>query len=418
MTLRITEIRRVLKPHGSFYLHCDPTASHYLKLVLDGIFCSQGGDFLNEIIWCYSIGGKSKNAFGRKHDVLLVYTKSSDGSHTFNEEGARIPRKPDSHMKVGLSPDGREFQEKTDRKSGKVYRYYLDEGKIAEDYWTDIETLNRDDAERLGYPTQKPSPLLTRIVNTSSNPGDVVLDAYCGCGTTIAVAERLNRRWVGIDITFQSISLVLKRLEDTFGEAVTRAMILDGVPSDMDSATALAHKKDDRVRKEFEKWAVLTYTRNRGVINEKKGADAGIDGTVYFLKSPEENGTMVFQVKSGGVSRGDIAKLRGDMQRAGAEMATLITLEEPTAPMKAEAKQAGTYLHALMGRTYDKIQIVTVRQIIEEHRCLDLPLGKDVLKAAEPQEDAETLALPFAPPAVKKAKSTPPEKRAKKTGGA
>ncbi|MFN7906485.1 MAG: DNA-methyltransferase, partial [Microcystis sp.] len=206
MTLRIVEIHRVLKSTGSFYLQCDPTASHYLKIVLDTIFCSQKGEFQNEIIWCYSIGGKSNNRFGKKHDVILFYTKSNR-EHTFNQKGATIPRKQNSHMKVGTDSDGRQYQEKKDSKTNKIYRYYLDEGKIAEDYWTDIETLNREDRERLGYPTQKPEALLEIIIKASSNKGDVILDAYCGCGTTIAVAERLERNWIGIDITYQSISL-------------------------------------------------------------------------------------------------------------------------------------------------------------------------------------------------------------------
>jgi site-specific DNA-methyltransferase (adenine-specific) len=392
MSLRITEIQRVLKPTGSFYLHCDPTASHYLKIVMDAVFCSQGGNFINEIIWGYSIGGKSKNAFGRKHDVILFYAKSA-GDHTFNEAGASIPRKPNSHMRVGVDEDGREFQEKTDRKSSKVYRYYLDDGKIAEDYWTDIETLNREDKERLGYPTQKPEALLERIIKTSSNEGDVVLDAYCGCGTTIAVAQRLNRQWIGMDITYQSISLIVRRLEKAFGQAVANAVKLDGIPRDMASAEALAHKKDDRLRKEFEKWAVLTYTNNRAVINEKKGADAGIDAIGYFLSAKDENARIIFQVKSGGVKRGDIATLRGDMGREKAALAVLVTLEEPSKPMIAEAKAAGQYRHELMGRSYDCISIVTIKEIVEGGKRLEIPMGIEVLKAAEKVTDSEQAPL-------------------------
>ena len=213
VTLRVVEIHRVLKPTGSFYLHCDPTASHYLKLILDAVFCPQGGEFQNEIVWCYSIGGKSKKRFARKHDVILFYTKSD--RYTFNPKGAAIPRKKNSHMKLKTDADGRQYQEKKDRQTGKVYQYYLDEGKIAEDYWTDIEILNRGEKERLDYPTQKPEALLERIIKASSNEGDVVLDAYCGSGTTVFVAHKLNRRWIGIDINCQSISLILKRFEQS-----------------------------------------------------------------------------------------------------------------------------------------------------------------------------------------------------------
>ena len=226
-----------------------------------------------------------------------------------------------------------------------------------------------------------------------------MLDAYCGCGTTVAVAQRLKRKWIGMDITYQSIALVLKRLEDQTGDAawsgVEKTISINGIPKDMESAVALANKSDDRLRKEFEKWAVLTYTNNRGVINEKKGADAGIDGTVYFLTSKTENAKMILQVKSGGVSRGDIAKLRGDMDRVGAAMATLITLEKPTAPMVAEAKAADHYRHELMDRNYDKIQIVTVQEIVEQTRRLDMPLAKEVLRSAEVSaEESKELSLP------------------------
>lgn len=154
--------------------------------------------------------------------------------------------------------------------------------------------------------------VLERIIKASSNEGDVVLDVYCGCGSTVAVAQRINRVWIGMDITYQAIAIILKRLEDHFGKAVAAAVELSGVPRNMKSAAALANKADDWVRKEFEKWAVLTYTNNRATVNETKGADRGIDGKVYFLTGKGTTGTMVFQVKSGGVNRGDIAKVKGD----------------------------------------------------------------------------------------------------------
>jgi DNA methylase/restriction endonuclease len=167
---------------------------------------------------------------------------------------------------------------------------------------------------------------LERIIRASSNKGDTVLDAYCGCGTSVAVAQRLSRNRIGMDIAYQAVSLILKRLEHGFGKTVSDAVRMDGQPRDMDSAYKLAHKKDDRLRKEFEKWAVLTYTDNRGSVNDKKGADAGIDGYAYFRTAKEENDRMVFQVKSGKVNRGDIARLNSDRQREGATLATLITL--------------------------------------------------------------------------------------------
>jgi site-specific DNA-methyltransferase (adenine-specific) len=250
------------------------------------------------------------------------------------------------------------------------------------DVWP-IPVINSQAKERLGYPTQKPEALLEKIIAASSNENDLILDAYGGCGTTISVAERFKRRWIGIDITYQSISLILRRLEGQFGKGALQNITLNGIPQDMESAYALANKQDDRVRKEFEKWAVLTYTNNRAIINEKKGADAGIDGMAYFQTSATENAKMVLQVKSGGVGRGDIAKLRGDMAREGAEMATLITLESATEPMRKEAKAAGLYPHPLMLKNYDRIKIVTVKEIIEENRRLELPMNLEVLKKAQ-----------------------------------
>jgi len=394
MGLRVTEIHRALKSTGSFYLHCDPTASHYIKLVLDAVFVAQGGECQNEIVWCYSHGGKSKTHFGRKHDVILLYTKS--GAHTFNGDEVRIEMRSGTKSfggKLETDEDGRVYRLVYGTKNAKggtrYYKYYLDEGKIPEDWWTDINSIQATSAERLGYPTQKPEALLERIIRASTNEGDTVLDAYCGCGTTVAVAQRLNRAWTGIDITYQSISLVLRRLEHTFGPKILSDIVTDGIPRDMDSAVALAHKRDDRLRKEFEKWAVLTYTNNRAVINDRKGADAGIDGVAFFKTGKDDNAKIVFQVKSGGVKRGDIATLRGDMEREGAAMACLITLEEPSGPMRSEAKAANQYKHEDMGRSYDKISIVTVREIIEERKRLEIPMSLEVLAAARRASDVE-----------------------------
>ncbi|MFM6250056.1 MAG: DNA-methyltransferase, partial [Dolichospermum sp.] len=235
MTLRITEIHRVLKPTGSFYLHCDPTASHYLKLILDGVFCSQRGEFQNEIIWSYNTGGKGKSRFLRKHDVILWYSKTKN--YLFNRNEISIPRKiGTAHLKYGVDEDGREYYEDfSPRKSGKQYRWYLDEGLTPMDVWIDIQAINPSATERLGYPTQKPEALLERIIKASSNENDIILDAYSGCGTTVAVCQKLNRQWIGIDITYQSISLILKRLEDSF-PGVLKTIKLHGIPKDIESA--------------------------------------------------------------------------------------------------------------------------------------------------------------------------------------
>jgi len=250
--------------------------------------------------------------------------------------------------------------------------------------WWDISIINPAAKERMGYPTQKPEALLERIIAASSNEGDVVLDAYCGCGTTIAVAEHWKRNWIGIDITYQSIALILKRLEDKHGKAILDAINLNGIPQDIASAKALALKKDDRVRKEFEKWAVLTYTNNRAIINEKKGGDQGIDGTAYFLTGKDDNAKIVFQVKSGTVGRGDVSKLNNDRTREGAEMAVFLTLKKPTKGMTDEANAAGLYEHPLMKRSYPRVQVVTIAELIEQHKRLDMPTSLEVLKKAQP----------------------------------
>jgi DNA modification methylase len=376
MTLRVTEIQRVLKPTGSFYLHCDPTASHYLKLVLDGIFVPNGGDFCNEIVWHYQTGGASKRHYSKKHDVILFYVKSDQ--YHFYPERIKIPRTEKS-LERALNPQGARIT--TDNVE-----------KLPEDVF-DIQALNPMAKERLGYPTQKPEALLDRIIKASSDEGEIVLDTYSGCGTAIAVAQELKRKWIGIDITYQSIALVLRRLEGQFGKDIANSVKLDGIPRDMASAQALANKKDDRVRKEFEKWAVMTYTVNRAVINQKKGADAGIDGIAYFMTNSTDNAKIILQVKSGNVGRGDIAKLRGDMQRESAAMAVLITLEPPTAPMVNEAKAAGLYHHDLMDRNYDTIQIVTIQDMIEHGKVLDMPTSLKVLREAQLKASGNQLPL-------------------------
>jgi site-specific DNA-methyltransferase (adenine-specific) len=407
MTLRITEIHRVLKPTGSFYLHCDPTASHYLKLVLDAVFCAQGGDFLNEIVWCYGERCLSKRYFNKKHDIIFLYSKKSD-YHIFNyqliaEEYSEATKKKFKYvdengrrfrLRGRNVPEAGHLRRKTDisleYECEYTYRQYLDEsdGVLAKD-WIEISFINQAAKERLGYPTQKPEALLERIIQASSNENDIVLDAYCGCGTTVAVCQRLNRQWIGIDITYQSISLILKRLEDSFGQGVLGQIKLNGIPQDIESAIALANKADDRTRKEFEKWAILTYTNNRAVINTKKGSDQGIDGVVYFQGDKNDPEKIIFQVKSGKVKSGDIRDLIGTMTLENASMAIFITLENPTKDMLKTAKSAGFYRSQYMTQSCDKIQIVTVKDIIENQARLNIRLSYEVVKSAEKQQQVK-----------------------------
>ena len=213
MAVRLLEMCRVLKPTGSIYLHCDPTASHYLKAVMDAIFGWRG--FINEIIWCYNVGGKGKRWFARKHDVILFYVQSK--SYTFNGEEVGIPRDTGTKSfggKIGFDEEGRRYQDKIVKKTGKVYRYLLDAPKIPEDYWTDINSLQSGVRERTGYPTQKPLALYERIIKASSNEGDVVLDPFAGCATTCVSSERLQRKWVGIDIWDKVHEVVIERLRN------------------------------------------------------------------------------------------------------------------------------------------------------------------------------------------------------------
>ena len=385
MTLRIVEIHRVLKSTGSFYLHCDPTASHYLKIILDSVFCGQGGNYLNEIVWHYRRWTGKSNKFQQLHDTIFYYTKSN--SYTFNPLYIEYTEGSVSRKMQGVLHRFKKGEEPVLVSDGEIDA----KGVRDNDVWQ-IPFIAPSAKERLGYPTQKPEKLLEKVILASSNEGDVVLDAYCGCGTTVAVAQRLKRRWIGVDITYQSISLILKRLEDRYPVAKDWAAIestihLDGVPRDIDSAVALANRKDDKTRKEFEKWAVLTFSRNQARINDKKGADAGIDGIAHFVIDSERNGKVVFQVKSGGANRATIATLNSDRQREDAEIGILITMNE-TKAMLHEATAVGKYKHPMLNREDDRIQIVTIADILDGKR-LDLPMSRVIVKTAAAVGDSD-----------------------------
>ena len=402
MAIRFAEIWRVLKPTGSFYVHCDPTASHYLKIILDSIFCDRGGDFRNEIVWCYKSRPQSKRYFGKKHDVIFLYTKSD--KYTFNWDVVARPLAEQTEKKYRLiDENGRRYRLQGRGISGSpirsakdvdqkwetthpelVVRDYLDEksGVAQEDWWI-IEIINQSARERLGYPTQKPLALLERIIKASSNEGDVVLDAFCGCGTTVDAAQSLNRKWIGIDITYNAVSLILKRLKDRYGNDIEQQILLTGIPKDLESATALAHKKDDRLRKEFEKWAILTYTDNQAKINEKKGADKGIDGVAYIV-----GGTALFSVKSGNVTVKDIRDFRTVIEREQASAGIFLTLQEPTKTMLQEAAIFGTLADPpglRLPKKIQKLQIVTIQEMLDGTR-MNLPLPDAVVKSAKRYE--------------------------------
>ncbi|MCL1831653.1 MAG: restriction endonuclease [Oscillospiraceae bacterium] len=364
MTLRVIEIRRVLKPTGSFYLHCDSTVNGYLRVVLDAIF---GGNLINEIAWCYGSGGASKKHFSKKHDTIFWYTKGKE--YVFNVDAVREPYSSPEKVKYKIV-------------NGKQYERKHELGRVPFDWWQ-IPILTNTAKERLGYPTQKPEALLEKIVLASSNEGDVVLDAFCGCGTTVAVAQKLNRNWIGIDISYNSISVIEKRLVNKYGEEIMNYIKVDGIPRDVESARALANKKDDRLRKEFEKWAILTYSANRAMVNDKKGKDGGFDGKINILDNVDGKSLYrvgLFSVKSGKVGVSMIREFCRVVEREKAAIGIFITLEKPTKDMIAEAAIAGVYKNAHISDV-PKIQIVTVTEIMNGNRMI-LPAA-DVIKSAK-----------------------------------
>ena len=411
MAPRLKELHRVLKPTGSIYLHCDPTASHYLKAMMDAIFGAT--NFINEITWKrYAVHSLAGTGFNNIADILLVYAVDRHRA-TFNrvyedtEEGAVLKRFPHvepetkrrfQHVALEQSSnsssageirviDGREVtsalgwrwsQETFDQriaenphiiywtKSGRPrYKLYADEyeGAPVGNIWTDVPYLSAGDAERLGYPTQKPEALLDRVIRASSNAGDVVLDPFCGCGTAVAVAERLGRRWMGIDITHLAISLMKYRLHNTFGDQLSYDVV--GAPQDVASARALAAESEHDGRYQFEYWALGLVDARPGN-NRRKGADAGVDGYVNFFDDDSGKAkTVLVQVKSGHVQRGIVATLKGDMEREKAEMGLLVTLEPPTEPMRQEALAAGFYVpEHFPDREYPRVQIVTIEELL------------------------------------------------------
>ena len=406
MALRLVELHRALKPTGSFYLHCDPTASHYLKIILDQIFGVE--NFQNEVVWKRTSSHNDPKRFGRVGDRILFYSKSK--IKTFNviysdyspEQLSRY-KYEDEHGRYraenltaphysptrtvdwrgthpGSNRQWRFSVEELERLYAKGYillrqdgcprkdglKVYLDEAKgaPAQNIWDDIPRIGNTSRERLGYPTQKPEALLERIIKASSNEGDVVLDAFCGCGTVVAVAQRLNRRWIGVDITHLAITLLKYRLVDTFGDDVTYEII--GEPKDTASAKALAVQD----RYQFQWWA-LSLIRARPYQGKKKGADEGVDGVIYYQDvdpdKPKKTLTrkIVVQVKSGKVSVRDIRELKSVVETQDAVIGIFITLNPPTQPMVKEAATAGRFqwLH-VTPTTYPKIQIRTIEELL------------------------------------------------------
>ena len=410
MAQRMIEMHRVLKPTGSIYLHCDPTAGHYLKTLMDSVFGAR--NFINEISWQRSQNRSAiSRRFRRAHDLILFYGRGTDYRFTMqyrelSAESQKLYSGLDERGYYRLVPllvsgrrggvtgmpwrgidpneqgrDGMHWVTVHDNledydadnlihwpAGGGLpnLKYYMEDspGSPMSDYWYDIRPIQSRSRESLGYPTQKPEALLERIIRAGSSEGDLVLDPFCGCGTAMTVAERLNRRWIGIDITHLAVSLMKNRLRDNFGDNL-RPYDLIGVPQDVASARALAVESEHDGRYQFEWWA-LGLVDARPARERRRGADSGVDGYInFFDDNSGRPKRIIVQVKSGQVNRGQIAALKGDMKRERAEIALFITLNPPTSPMGQEAAAAGFYQpEHFPGQQFPRVQILTIEELL------------------------------------------------------
>ena len=355
MCIRLLELRRVLKDSGSIYLHCDPTASHYLKIVMDAVFDFK--NFKREIIWSIETasGFKSQaNMWIRGHDTIFFYTK--DKNYIFNKQYHPLVEKTLKRYDKA-DESGRKY--KIYYEAGEEPRIvYLDQskGRPITDVWTDVigfQTVQKK-GEYLNYPTQKPEALLERIIKASSNEGDIVLDPFCGCGTALVAAHRLKRKWIGIDITHLAISLMKWRLKSNFSDIEFNVI---GEPADLSGAKALS----DQNKYQFQWWA-LSLIGARPYGDKKKGADTGIDGYYYFNDGGKTKKVIV-SVKGGHVTVSQVRDLNSVVEREKASMGFFVTLEHPTGPMKEEAVKKGFYKDSFSNE-YPKVQILTIEEIL------------------------------------------------------
>mgnify|MGYP001267728620 CR=1 FL=1 len=407
MTARLVELRRVLKPTGSLYLHCDPTAGHYLKVMLDALFGPE--HFGGEIIWkrtsAHSDTKQGRVEYGHVHDLILYYSKSDEwtwnpiytpydasyvaGFYKYVEEGTgRRYRLSDMTGPGGAAKGNPRYEVMgvtrywryteqnmqdliaADRvvqtKPGNVpqEKRYLDEmpGVPLQDLWSDVPPIGPQARERLGYPTQKPLALLERIIQVSSNEGDVVLDPFCGCGTTVDAAQKLRRGWIGIDVTYLAIDLIRKRLRHTFSDEIEQTYTVHGVPADVEGARALFGENPF----DFERWVVSLIDAQP---NEKQVGDKGIDGRVRFHADEGRIGQVLVSVKGGATVQPTMFRdLRGTVDRERAEMGILITMAKPGPGIRDEAAQSGSYESALTGQSYPRLQVITVADLMAGKR--------------------------------------------------
>ena len=380
MAPRLMEMHRVLKPTGNIYLHCDPTASHYLKILMDAVFGPV--NFRNELVWHYRRWPAKQKNFQRMHDVILFYSATYKGN-VFNQileplSPGTLKRWRGKKSKVEFDGDIRLVTQMTDEDSP---------GRPADDVWN-IPLINSQAKERLGYPTQKPEALLERIIEASSNEGDVVMDPFCGCGTAIAVAQRLKRKWIGVDITHLAITLIKHRLRDAYGDECTYNVV--GEPQALPDADTLAGTDPYQ----FQWWALgLVGARP---VEQKKGADKGIDGRLYFHDEPKgKTKQIIIQVKAGGHTVAHIRDLRGVIEREQAQIGVFISFREPTRQMRAEAASAGFYESPAWNKRYPRIQLLTVAELLEG-KGIDYPSRLDNItfkKAPKKRPKGENLIL-------------------------
>jgi site-specific DNA-methyltransferase (adenine-specific) len=419
MAPRLVEMRRVLKPTGSIYLHCDPTASHYVKLVLDSLF--GGGNYRNEVIWQRtSAHPNTGKRYGGIADILLFYTRSAQytwnmqyteytddhvrSSYRHQDQKGRYAlrdltalmlhassgqlytwkgKKPPpsrcwAYTKAQMERLDAEGRIRYSRTGNPRLKVYLDEmpGIPLQNIWTDIGPVQAHATEKLGFQTQKPIALLERIISASSNPGEIVLDPFCGCGTTVAAAQKLGRRWIGIDVTHLAIDLIEYRLNDMYGDEIKKTYEVHGVPKDWESAKALA-TSTDHPRKEFELWALsLVSARPKGDPDKKGGGDRGIDGIRFFVDGKKrDHKKVIIQVKSDEhPTPSYVRDLVGTMKREEAEIGALVTLYPPTQGMKKEAASHGFFTSAITGRDFPRVQILTIDGLLKGHERLEIPL--------------------------------------------
>lgn len=405
MANRLLELHRVLKSTGSLYLHCDPTASHYLKIVLDAVFGKER--YENEIIWKRTTTHSDSKTWSRVADTILFYTKHDgfawntprdahsdeylESKYRYKEDDGRVYRldnmtSPNPRPNMMYEWKGfpypekgwrysRETMAKLDKdariwyprkKTGELdttkrpqLKRYLEEmeGGVMGTVWTDIPPINSQAQERLGYPTQKPLALLERIVQASSNEGDVVLDPFCGCGTAVHAAQKLKRNWIGIDITHLAVSLIEKRLKDAFGQELE--FDIHGTPQDLASARDLAQ----RDKYQFQWWAV-SLVQAQPYQGKKKGADGGVDG-IKFFHDIDTHGArkIVVSVKGGHLKADDVRALNHVREREGAVIALFISLDKPTKGMVADAASAGLY-ESPNGQKYPRVQLLTIADLL------------------------------------------------------